>query len=328
MLLTGCTEDNVTDFTQNNAQTAYEEKTTHPESDLYGESVTEEQQATKPANPPESSGNYKVALGSIPEFSGKAYIAVNSNIPGFSASDRTSRYFENYEALDSLGRCGIAFACLGRETMPTEERGAIGSVKPSGWRTVKYDIVDGKYLYNRCHLIGFQLSGENANTRNLITGTRYLNIEGMLPFENMVADYIKETGNHVLYRVTPVFKGSELVCRGVQMEAYSVEDNGDGICFNVFCYNNQPGISIDYSTGGSELNRIADTTKAPLTTKKEISEEKTTSGYVSNASHGVWVTRSGKRYHSDRYCSSMKEPSNITVEEAKSRGYTPCGKCY
>ena len=295
---------------------------------MYGESVTEKQQTTKPANSTQNPDGYKVALGSIPEFSGEAYIAVNNNIPGFSASDRTSRYFENYEALDSLGRCGIAFACLGRETMPTEERGTIGSVKPSGWRTVKYDIVDGKYLYNRCHLIGFQLSGENANTRNLITGTRYLNIEGMLPFENMVADYIKETGNHVLYRVTPVFKGSELVCRGVQMEAYSVEDNGDGICFNVYCYNSQPGISINYSTGESELNRIADTTKPPLTTQKETSEEKTTSGYVSNASYGVWVTRSGKRYHSDRYCSNMKEPSNITVEEAKSQGYTPCGKCY
>ncbi len=196
-----------------------------------------------------NAGNYKVKLDSIPEFSGKAYVTVNNGVPGLTAADRTSKYFEIYSPLDYLGRCGVVNACLGRETMPTEERGQIGSVKPSGWQTVKYDFVDGKYLYNRCHLIGFQLSGENANNRNLITGTRYMNVQGMLPFENMVADYIKETNNHVLYRVTPVFKGNELVARGVQIEAYSVEDEGEGICFNVFCYNNQPGVTIDYETG-------------------------------------------------------------------------------
>lgn len=197
--------------------------------------------------------NYKLNYKDIPAFSNKPYFVVNGNVPALKVSDRTAKYFEKYSVLDSYGRCGVAYACLGKETMPTEERGSIGQVKPSGWKTVKYDCVDGKYLYNRCHLIGFQLSGENANKRNLITGTRYMNIEGMLPFENMVADYIEETGNHVLYRVTPVFIDDELVARGVQMEALSVEDNGDGICFNVFCYNSQPEVIIDYATGNSSL---------------------------------------------------------------------------
>ena len=160
--------------------------------------------------------------------------------------------FEHYSKLDSLGRCGAAFANVSRSTMPTKKRGAIGNIKPSGWHTVKYEGIDGKYLYNRCHLIGYQLTAENANPRNLITGTRYLNVTGMLPFENMVADYVKETNHHVLYRVTPIFKERELVARGVQMEAYSVEDKGAGVQFNVYVYNNQPGISINYETGRSK----------------------------------------------------------------------------
>ncbi len=230
-----------------------DDPSTTTNNDKTTENKKPEPSTEKNTNVSQNKGNYKVKLSSIPDFSGKPYVVINNNIPGLSPSDRTATYFEIYTALDYLERCGAAFACLGKETMPTEDRGAIGSVKPSGWHTVKYDFVDGKYLYNRCHLIGFQLSGENANVRNLITGTRYMNVDGMLPFENMVADYIKETGNHVLYRVTPVFKGSELVCRGVQIEAFSVEDNGDGICFNVFCYNNQPGVEIDYATGYSML---------------------------------------------------------------------------
>ena len=198
-----------------------------------------------------------VDLSSIPAFSGAAYIAINDNIPGFSLADITTASFETYSSLDSLGRCGVAYSNIGTDLMPTEERGAIGQVKPSGWHTVKYDCVNGKYLYNRCHLIGYQLTAENANTKNLITGTRYLNMEGMLPFENMVADYIKETGNHVLYRVTPIFEGENLVASGVQMEAMSVEDNGDGILFNVYCYNAQPGVGIDYSSGDSWLEEDA-----------------------------------------------------------------------
>lgn len=191
----------------------------------------------------------------IPEFDEtSAYVIINDNIPEFDESEYTTESFEIYSELDSLGRCGVAYANICQEIMPTEERGEIGSIKPTGWHTVKYDIVDGKYLYNRCHLIGYQLAGENANEKNLITGTRYLNIEGMLDFENEVADYVEETGNHVLYRVTPIFEEDNLLASGVQIEAYSVEDNGEGICFNVYCYNAQPGVTIDYETGDSELS--------------------------------------------------------------------------
>jgi DNA-entry nuclease len=191
-------------------------------------------------------------LAGIPEFSGKPYVVINKNVPSFPDKDKTStKSFEHYSQLDRLGRCGAAYANVSRSTMPTQKRGPIGKVKPTGWHIAKYDGIDGKYLYNRCHLIGYQLTAENANPRNLITGTRYLNVTGMLPFENMVADYVKETNHHVLYRVTPIFKGSELVARGVQMEAYSVEDKGAGVQFNVYVYNNQPGITIDYKTGTS-----------------------------------------------------------------------------
>lgn len=192
-----------------------------------------------------------VPLEQIPAYSGQAYVAVNGNQPFFVESDYTTQSYETYAPLDGLGRCGPAEACIGQDLMPTESRGNISSVKPTGWQSVKYDFVDGKSLYNRCHLIGYQLTAENANKQNLITGTRYLNVTGMLPFENMVADYIHETGNHVLYRVTPMFDGTELVARGVLMEAWSVEDNGEGICFNVYCYNVQPGVVIDYATGDS-----------------------------------------------------------------------------
>ena len=199
-----------------------------------------------------SSSSYDIS--SIPEFNGEdAYVVLNNNEPEFTEDDMITKSFESYSELDSLGRCGVAFANVGKDIMPTEERGAIGQVKPTGWQTVKYDIVDGKYLYNRCHLIGYQLTGENANKENLITGTRYLNIDGMLGFENAIADYVEETGNHVLYRVTPIYVGNELVCRGVKMEALSVEDNGEGIKFNVFAYNAQPGVEIDYLTGDSTL---------------------------------------------------------------------------
>lgn len=194
---------------------------------------------------------YSESVMNVPAFSNEAYVVINDNKPEFTEDDLTDTAYEYYSELDSLGRCGYAMACIGRELMPTEDRDSIGQIKPSGWQTVKFDFVDGKYLYNRCHLIGFQLTGENANEQNLITGTRYLNVEGMLPFENMVADYIKETGNHVLYRVTPIFDGDNLVARGVQMEARSVEDNGEGICFNIYAYNIQPGVTIDYATGKS-----------------------------------------------------------------------------
>lgn len=260
--------------------------------------------------------NYKTDLNEIPSFSGEPYCVINGNVPIFEYENQDKKYFENYTALDNMGRCGEAFACLGIETMPIEERGEIGSVKPSGWVTAKYDFVDGKYLYNRCHLIGFQLSGENANERNLITGTRYMNVQGMLPFENMVADYIKETGNHVLYRVTPVFKDYELVARGVQMEAFSVEDDGEGICFNVYCYNNQPGVSIDYATGNSEI--------API---EETDEQ-------GSSENEVYILNTGSKKIHLPTCSSVKDMSEKNKQEYRgdkelltAQGYDLCGSC-
>ena len=192
------------------------------------------------------------SLSELPSYHGSSYITINENMPSFEEDELTMESFEYYSELDYLGRCGVAYACIGQDIMPTEERGSIGHIRPSGWHTVKYnDLIDGNYLYNRCHLIGYQLAGENANEKNLITGTRQFNVEGMLPFENMVAEYVRETGNHVLYRVTPIFEGTNLVATGVQMEAYSVEDSGQGICFHVFVYNVQDGIVIDYATGES-----------------------------------------------------------------------------
>ncbi len=267
-----------------------------------------------------------VSLDDVPEFSGYPYVTINGNQPNFTEEDLVTDSYEFYSELDSLGRCGYTMACIGVDLMPTEERGSIGQVKPSGWQTAKYDIVDGKYLYNRCHLIGFQLTGENANTKNLITGTRYMNVDGMLPFENMVADYIKETKNHVIYRVTPIFKGNNLVASGVQMEAYSVEDDGDGICFNVYVYNNQPGVSIDYATGYSWLSNE----EPPVTTTAQKAENPTTPDgetitYVLNTNT--------KKFH-EVTCSSAKSMSEankkeVTVsrEEVIADGYTPCGSC-
>ena len=291
---------------------------------------------------PVGNGGGSVSLDNIPDFSGSPYVAINGNTPSFSASEITTKSYESYSSLDGLGRCSVVIACLGRDIMPTEDRGNIGQVKPSGWQTVKYDFVDGKYLYNRCHLIGFQLSGENANTRNLITGTRYMNVQGMLPFENMVADYIKETNNHVMYRVTPVFKGNELVARGVQIEAYSVEDEGDGICFNVYCYNVQPGVEIDYLTGKSTL--APETTKTLETTKKaettvQATTEQTTSqptqvpNIVVTTKDFVLNTNS-KKYHtpSCRYSNEIspqnRQEYNGTTDELESWGYVPCKVCH
>lgn len=250
------------------------------------------------------------------------YIKVNGNVPRFSDEEKkTAAAFENYSDLDALGRCGVAFACVGKETMPTEERGPIGSIKPSGWHSVKYDFVDGKYLYNRCHLIGYQLTAENANEKNLITGTRYLNTKGMLPFENMVADYVKETGNHVLYRVTPVFEGKNLVASGVYMEAYSVEDDGDGICFYVYVFNRQPGVKIDYLTGDS----VADGTVESASGETTSSEKEETKTYVLNISNG--------KFHLPD-CDSVKKMKEENKQIMKCKrselinaGYSPCGSC-
>lgn len=212
-----------------------------------GSASQSETAATRPSGDP-------VSLSDLPPYTGDAYVAVNGNEPFFTDGEKRAAQvsYEHYSELDSLGRCGVAEASVGKDLMPTDERESIGSVKPSGWQTVKYDFISGKYLYNRCHLIGYQLTAENANKLNLITGTRYLNVVGMLPFENMVADYVKETGNHVLYRVTPIFTGNNLVADGVLMEAWSVEDDGDGVLFCVWCYNVQPGVKINYADGTSE----------------------------------------------------------------------------
>ncbi len=196
-----------------------------------------------------------IDLSNIPQYDGKPYIEIENNVPQFTKSEITDIAFEDYSPLDAYGRCGVCIASIGPELMPTEERTSISSVKPTAWHSIKYDHIDGGNLYNRCHLIGFQLTGENANEYNLITGTRYMNTEGMLPFENMVADYIKETGNHVMYRATPIFEGDNLLASGVTLEGYSVEDNGEGISFYVYCYNVQPDIHIDYSNGESYYDK-------------------------------------------------------------------------
>ena len=261
----------------------------------------------------------------LPAYSGTAYTVVNGNQPNFSASELTTKGYEKYSSLDSRGRCGVALASCGKEIMPgaNEERGSISSIKPSGWVQAKYSGISGGYLWNRCHLIGWQLSAENANKQNLITGTRYMNINGMLPFENMVADYIRETGNHVAYRITPIFEGSNLVCSGVQMEAYSIEDEGDGICFNVYCYNVQPGITINYATGESS-GPSSETTETPSTS----TEQNDNNDNQASSGEMVWIPKSGKKYHSHSGCSNMSNPSQVTKEEAEDRGYTPCKKCW
>lgn len=248
----------------------------------------------------------------IPEYSGEDYIILNNNVPNFSESDLTTTSFEEYSPLDSLGRCGVAYANVGTDIMPTEKRESISSVKPSGWQSVKYDIVEGKYLYNRSHLIGYQLTAENANARNLITGTRYFNATLMLPYENMVADYIKETNNHVLYRVTPLFEGNNLVATGVQMEAKSVEDNGEGIEFNVFVYNVQPGITIDYATGNNALSdeKIVETESSNNTTSStnSTSNPNNTNNTTSNEYTVIRGNSKSKIYH----CPGQRDYENMS----------------
>lgn len=299
--------------------------------------------------------NSYVSLDAIPAYDGKAYVAVNNNEPFFTDSDMTTTAFENYSDLDSLGRCGVAYANICKDIMPTEERGKIGMIKPSGWHTVKYDVIKDRYLYNRCHLIGYQLAGENANPKNLITGTRYLNVEGMLPFENLVADYVNNTGNHVLYRVTPML-GSNLVANGVLIEAKSVEDNGGGILFNVYCYNVQPGVGINYENGDSWLDGTTPQQSAQTDTPQnegsqssagsgagESGSSGSTTGSVSSGSDSsaaensaadssnsetmVHITATGKKYHRAGCRTLKKSDTEVTLDEAKSMGLSPCGIC-
>lgn len=279
----------------------------------------------KPNNSTVGTGNASaVDPSTLPTFSGTAWTSVNNNQPNFNTTELTTSGYEKYSSLDSLGRCGVALASCGKEIMPSadEERKSISSIKPTGWIQKSYSGISGGYLWNRCHLIGWQLSAENANRENLITGTRYMNINGMLPFENMVADYIKETGNHVAYRITPIFEGRNLVCSGVQMEAYSIEDDGDGICFNVYCYNVQPGISINYATGDSSGPSSSTTTSPPSTEQNDSSNNPASNGTM------VWIPKTGSKYHSRSGCSNMKNPSQVTKQEAERQGYDPCKKCW
>ena len=260
-----------------------------------------------------------ISLASIPAYSGNPYVTLNGGTPDFSSSELKTQSYEYYSELDKLGRCGVVHACVGRDIMPTEERGSIGMVKPTGWHTVKYDCVDGKYLYNRCHLIGYQLTGENANEQNLITGTRYMNVDGMLPFENIVADYVKETGNHVMYRVTPLYKGNNLLANGVQMEAYSVEDDGDGICFNVFVYNVQPQITIDYATGESHLSNSSST----VTPEKDTQKKEAT--YILNKN--TKKIHLPSCYSVDQMKESNKKYYTGDIEDLIDQGYSRCKNC-
>ena len=309
------------------------EKSTSEQSCETQQGITES--TTKKESDDKSVGNGKqnLTVSQIPKYSGTAYVVINNNIPSFNSSELSTIGYERYSQLDSKGRCGVAIASCGKEIMPKEDekRGSISNIKPSGWIQAKYSGISGGYLWNRCHLIGWQLSAENANKQNLITGTRYMNINGMLQFENMVADYIKETNNHVAYRVTPIYNGNNLVASGVQIEAYSIEDDGDGICFNVYCYNVQPGITIDYATGESSRSQTSATEKNTTVKTTEKETEKQTISQNGNADSDnnlVWIPNSGSKYHARSSCSNMKNPSQVTKSEAEQRGYEPCKKCY
>lgn len=280
-------------------------------------------------NVKKAKANNGIKLSSIPKYDDEPYVVVNNNEPNFSKKELKDDSFESYSTLDYLGRCGVAVACVGIDIMPTEKRSSIGMIKPTGWHTVKYDFVDGKYLYNRCHLIGYQLTGENANERNLITGTRYMNVDGMLPFEDMVADYVKETNNHVMYRVTPIYKGDNLLASGVQMEGYSVEDKGKGISFNVYCYNAQPGVKINYSTGNSSSNgKIEEET----TNKKTVIAKKGDSSSSTGSAQYILNLNTHKFHYPN--CGSVKVMSESNKgtytgsrKDLIEQGYEPCGNC-
>ena len=358
LAFTGCAESTVT--SQDNTY-AIEQLATIP-SELLEESETavsepesgqpqenasdtqESQQVTSATDVPTGEGTSAFSLREIPAYSGTPYTEVNGNQPYFTEEELTTQSFETYSELDSLGRCGMAYANVGQDLMPTEPRGEIGAVKPSGWHLVKYDNVDGKYLYNRCHLIAYMLAAENANPQNLITGTRYLNVQGMLPFETKVCDYVKNTGNHVLYRVTPIFDGDNLLADGVLMEAYSVEDAGEGISFCVFAYNVQPGIGIDYATGDNwaESSGTYQSTAAPVTVETLAPQPETDTAVqitpespAPQESQGItYVMNTNTMKFHYPTCSSvddMKEKNKQIYtgsrEEVINMGYVPCKRC-
>lgn len=344
---TGCAENTVA--SQDNTYAIEQLATIPSELQEISESVTPESESGLPQEPEQiatdattSAGESEPAfsLQEIPAYSGTPYTEVNSNRPYFTEADMTTQSFETYSELDSLGRCGTAYANVGQDLMPTESRGEIGAVKPTGWHLVKYDNVDGKFLYNRCHLIAYMLTAENANPQNLITGTRYLNTQGMLPFETKVCDYVKNTGNHVLYRVTPVFEGDNLLANGVLMEAYSVEDAGEGICFCIFAYNVQPGIGIDYATGDNWAENGATSQEAaePVVVETPVPSPEvqvlpdTPAPQEPQGTTYVLNTNTMKFHYST--CSSvddMKEKNKQIYtgsrEEIINMGYVPCKRC-
>ena len=358
LAFTGCAESTVT--SQDNTYAieqpatipselleASETAVSEPESGQPQENASdtqESQQVTSATDVPTGEGTSAFSLREIPAYSGTPYTEVNGNQPYFTEEELTTQSFETYSELDSLGRCGVAYANVGQDLMPTEPRGEIGAVKPSGWHLVKYDNVDGKYLYNRCHLIAYMLAAENANPQNLITGTRYLNVQGMLPFETKVCDYVKNTGNHVLYRVTPIFDGDNLLADGVLMEAYSVEDAGEGISFCVFAYNVQPGIGIDYATGDnwaegsgtyqSTVASVAEETPVPQP-ETDTAVQITPESSAPQESQGITyvLNTNTKKFHYPT-CSSvddMKEKNKQIYtgsrEEIINMGYVPCKRC-
>ena len=314
--LFGCSNNNVEQTVTDQSTTSTKNTTVDNLSTTEPENTTEQPQPTT-ITPSISAFD----LSDVPSYSGSPCYEINNNQPFFQSDELTTNTFKEFSELDSLGRCGVAFACVGTDSLPTKERGEIGMIKPSGWHTVRYDdIIEDKYLYNRCHLIAFELSGENSNPQNLITGTRFMNIKGMLPFENRVRSFIENTNQHVMYRVTPVFESDNLVATGVLMEGYSVEDNGIGVCFNVFCYNVQPQIKINYADGTSEV------VSAPeLGEENNYSNEETNTTYVLN-------TNTKKFHYPD--CDSVNQMKEKNKEifvgsrnEVISMGYSPCGKC-
>lgn len=358
LAFTGCAESTVT--SQDNTYAieqlatipselleASETAVSEPESGQPQENASdtqESQQVTSATDVPTGEGTSAFSLREIPAYSGTPYTEVNGNKPYFTEAELTTQSFETYSELDSLGRCGVAYANVGQDLMPTEPRGEIGAVKPTGWHLVKYDNVDGKYLYNRCHLIAYMLAAENANPQNLITGTRYLNVQGMLPFETKVCDYVKNTGNHVLYRVTPIFDGDNLLADGVLMEAYSVEDAGEGISFCVFAYNVQPGIGIDYATGDnwaegsgtyqSTVASVAEETPVPQP-ETDTAVQITPESSAPQESQGITyvLNTNTKKFHYPT-CSSvddMKEKNKQIYtgsrDEVINMGYVPCKRC-
>ncbi|MDD5986504.1 MAG: DNA/RNA non-specific endonuclease [Eubacteriales bacterium] len=294
---------------------------------------TEQQAETSSDTSAQTAVKDDISLSDIPAYSGSPYVEIDGNEPDFSASRLTTKEFETYGALDDQGRCTTAYVNVSEETMPTEERGSIGMIKPTGWHTIRYDFVDGKYLYNRCHLVAHELAGEDANEENLITGTRYLNIEGMLPFENEVADYVKSTGNHVIYEVTPVFKGSEQLARGVHMEAESVEDKGKGISFNIYCYNVQPGVHINYRNGDSyATGKEGGSESSSASSSASSSSSSAGSQKAGQRQTFILNTNTGKFHREGCYLArtiARKNRSTIktTAAALERRGYSPCKRC-